>query len=54
MGNPLLGAICMKTGDCVEGGLISVYMYGSLHTFLMTKIFNYTPVPNCAIGIRWE
>lgn len=58
MANPCLGAIAMHSTDCAEGGLVSVIMYGTTHTFLMftggaSNILN-TLSATGAVGIRWE
>ena len=54
VGNPLLGAVCFKSGDCFEGGLANAYVYGSIHTFLTTNTGLGTNISNGGIGIRWE
>jgi hypothetical protein len=58
LATPCLGAIVFKNGDCVEGSLIPVFMYGAAHVFLVGK-GNYTTLDQgsasaAGVGIRWE
>ena len=63
VGNPLLGAISMRTGDVAEGAILSATLYGTTHSYLLSKVGNTTSggpanfgpgtgVGGC--GIRWE
>ncbi len=56
MANPCLGAIAAHSGDINEGGLINVTMYGTVHTFLLTKTAGCaaTLAGSGAAGIEWE
>lgn len=56
VGNPLLGGIFMKNGDCAEGGLQNIVLYGSSHTYLMTKATSAAGAltTNYVFGMRWE
>ena len=55
LANPCLGAIMMKTGDCTDGSLVTGYMYGAQHTWVMSKSTGATNQgSSCAIGTRWE
>ncbi|VVB52823.1 Uncharacterised protein [uncultured archaeon] len=57
LASPLLGCVFMKQNDTAEGTLQSAYMYGAIHTFLMSRNFQRTdPVVQTtgAAGIRWE
>jgi hypothetical protein len=59
LASPCLGAVCFKGLDSVEGAVVSVFMYGAAHSFLLGK-GGFTTVDagsaNQAIfvGIRWE
>jgi hypothetical protein len=51
--SPVLGGMCMRSGDFVDGELLSVVVYGTSHTFMMTQ--NATAIiSNVKTGIRWE
>jgi hypothetical protein len=63
VGNPLLGAFSMRTGDVAEGAILSATLYGTTHTYLLSKVGNTTSGgPACfgpgtgtgGIGLRWE
>jgi len=49
--------VIVKTGDCAERQLITVYVYGAQHTYLMCKR-NFGAVAsqssNSAVGTRFE
>lgn len=61
IGNPGLQGLFMRSGDCAEGGLVTVVLYASSHTYLMSKpqwaghmLSNAGNVTCGATGIRWE
>jgi hypothetical protein len=56
IGNPTLQVILMQATDCVEGQLIVATLYGSAHTYLVTKAGTNSGPSNAAqgFGIRWE
>lgn len=54
--NPVLMAVVMKTGDFTDGQLVNAVLYGTSHTFLMSKSLTVDQ-PQIATGfpgIRWE
>jgi hypothetical protein len=54
--NPCLECIVMVTGDFTDGELINTVVYGTSHTYLMTKGNNYVmfEISQGCPGIRWE
>lgn len=63
VGNPLLGAISLRNQDAFEGAVMQATLYGTAHTYLLSKVGNSTlGGPSCfgpgtaasACGIRWE
>ncbi len=57
MGNPLLGAVAMHSGDMAEGQLVNIIIYGANHTYLTTKTtlaYASSLVAGSAAAIQWE
>lgn len=63
VGNPMIGAICMKSQDTADGALVTASFYGTSHTYLMCTrggAIAFGPGTSInvnasnAAGIRWE
>src|SRR5579863_1509773 len=62
VGNPLLGVLSLRGGDTAEGAIITTTLYGTTHTFLLSKAGNSTsggpacfgPNASSGCGLRWE
>jgi hypothetical protein len=55
--NPLLGAVCVKSGDFTDGAELSVTMYSNPHNYLVSKPYSSTTWGNQAtnaIAMRFE
>jgi hypothetical protein len=54
--NPLLGAVCLKTGDFSDGAQVSVQMYGASHNFLVIKssLGSWANQATNSIAMRYE
>jgi len=54
--NPVLMAVAMKTGDFTDGQLVNAVLYGTSHTFLMSKsqVVDQPQLGAAYPGIRWE
>ena len=51
--NPLLGAVCMRSGDAQDGEFINAVLYGTSHTFLVCK--GVSAIAGQSVPcIRWE
>ncbi len=52
MANPCLGVIMFHLSDCSENTPVNVFMYGTVHTFLVSK--NVLGLAGYAYAIEWE